>query len=667
MPIKPPLLDNRTYETLLDEARRRITRYTPEWTDFNPSDPGITLIELFAWMSDQLLWQMNQIPELNHRKFMDLLGIEQTPPVPATAHLTFTTNSKATVAPVARGAQVLAEGPDGKPLIFETDRDMDLVRPALLDVRVFDGVGTVIEKVNNATTAQPFWPFGPKARTGAMFFLGFGSQKENGDLKAPAFPPRIWLRSFLPEGEGMQDVVRRTDMTLPPPPVRLVWEFLADDATDRWAPLDVYQDSTVALTMEGDIAIEGPTDVVWGKLEEVDEDSRLWLRCRLVEGGYRVDREPKLTMLAPNTVSATNLATLEYESLGHSNGMPGQTFTLLYKPVQPASLELILMVSDGEGSREQETWTRVDDFLASGPDDTHFTLNAATGIIKFGNDAHGRIPEVNTEVIARRYRYGGGAAGNVGTDAITSLKAYAVGVKSVTNLRPAVGGRDMQSIEDLKLDVPQALRSQGRAVTAEDYEFLAAGAGGVLAAKVAPLHNPNVPDIEVPGALTVHILPDVYFGTALSPSRPPNPSPDLVAHICRQLDPYRMVTAEVYVAGAPFLEVRIDADVTVDPSFSPSAVRDACKEAINLHLMPFLAAPGNGGTAPTVKFGGSLYPNILAGVMEQVAGVRNARITAVYLNAHQQTSADALVRVPPCGLLWGCAEHVIHVRPDDES
>src|SRR6476661_6489285 len=89
MPLPAPNLDDRTFQDILDEARRNIPRYCPEWTDHNLSDPGITILELFAWMTDLLLYRLNRVPDKNYIKFLDLLGIQLQPARAATADITF--------------------------------------------------------------------------------------------------------------------------------------------------------------------------------------------------------------------------------------------------------------------------------------------------------------------------------------------------------------------------------------------------------------------------------------------------------------------------------------------------------------------------------------------------------------------------------------------------
>src|SRR5437763_14037907 len=75
MPLQIPSIDNRRYQDLLNEALARIPVHNPEWKNFNKSDPGVTLVELFAFLTENLLYRSNQIPERNRRKFLSLLGI----------------------------------------------------------------------------------------------------------------------------------------------------------------------------------------------------------------------------------------------------------------------------------------------------------------------------------------------------------------------------------------------------------------------------------------------------------------------------------------------------------------------------------------------------------------------------------------------------------------
>lgn len=83
MPLTLPNLDDRRYADLVEEARALIPGYAPQWTNHNPSDPGITLIELFAWLSEMLIYRLNRVSDDNLRSFLKLLnGTEWTPSGP---------------------------------------------------------------------------------------------------------------------------------------------------------------------------------------------------------------------------------------------------------------------------------------------------------------------------------------------------------------------------------------------------------------------------------------------------------------------------------------------------------------------------------------------------------------------------------------------------------
>ena len=79
MPILPPGLDDRRFDDLVEDLIARIPAHTPEWTNPRLGDPGRTLIELFAWLGDTLLYRANLIPERQRLAFLSLLGIGLEP------------------------------------------------------------------------------------------------------------------------------------------------------------------------------------------------------------------------------------------------------------------------------------------------------------------------------------------------------------------------------------------------------------------------------------------------------------------------------------------------------------------------------------------------------------------------------------------------------------
>src|SRR5204863_6550305 len=79
MPLQPPALDDRSYDELLQDLLASIPAHTPEWTSPQQGDPGRTLLELFAWLGDALLYRANLLPEKQRLVFLKLLGITMQP------------------------------------------------------------------------------------------------------------------------------------------------------------------------------------------------------------------------------------------------------------------------------------------------------------------------------------------------------------------------------------------------------------------------------------------------------------------------------------------------------------------------------------------------------------------------------------------------------------
>ncbi|HET7539649.1 MAG TPA: hypothetical protein VFK05_07250, partial [Polyangiaceae bacterium] len=133
MPIFPLNVDDRSFEDLVLEAKRRIVAYTPEWTDFNESDPGITLVQLFAWLTQTMLYRLNRVPDDRmFVSFMNLIGYGPSPAVPATAivEVKLAPGSGTTVVP---GFQLALSAP-GKDddIPFEADGQVPLVGASLV-------------------------------------------------------------------------------------------------------------------------------------------------------------------------------------------------------------------------------------------------------------------------------------------------------------------------------------------------------------------------------------------------------------------------------------------------------------------------------------------------------------------------------------------------------
>jgi hypothetical protein len=216
MPLPVPQLDDRTFEQLVTEARARIPRFTPEWTNFNDSDPGMTLVKLHAWLTETILYRLNKLPELNYLKFLELLNVQPRPAVAARAQLTFTLKklNKPTdplVTLVAKGTQVGVDDPDlTEELLFETDRTLTALNAVLAAIIVPGTDDTpkqlVTEYDADAVEVKiplPFYPFGKTLQLNAICLLGMllrPHRQQGQDYSLDRFPAgELDLTALVPE------------------------------------------------------------------------------------------------------------------------------------------------------------------------------------------------------------------------------------------------------------------------------------------------------------------------------------------------------------------------------------------------------------------------------------------------------------------------------------
>jgi hypothetical protein len=557
MPLQDhvPRLDDHTYDSIVAEMRSRISRYTPEWkpvwSDLNDSDPGITMIQVFAWLGEMLGYRMNQVPELNHLKFLQLLGVELRPAEPAEVQITFPMlpAHPSSTAIVPRGAQVIAETEGGgPPLVFEATQALPVLRARLAALLAYDGQVEYQPVTEASAHSQPFQPFGPTASAGAALLLGFD---DPGPFPAAEFTLYAWA--------GTQGRVAPVTCGIGAAPVfpSATVQWTAWTGID-WAPVTQLKDETLAFTRTGAIVLRTPEGLAKTQLPG-EPVPLFWLRGELSAAAY--ERPPSLLALRTNTMTLTQMETVRDEVLGGSTGRPNQSFRLSNVPVLRESLTL--EVDQGSGP---EIWNEVTDFLGSDSRSNDYVLNRSTGEIRFGDGRRGAVPIANinnpgANIVARSYRFGGGTHGNVAAGALHALRSAVPGIdeNGVVNLAASYGGRDEQTLDEAKLAAPAAIRSRCRAVTTSDFEFFAMQSANIARAKALPLRHPDFPGVAIPGAVTVVVVPD-------SDDPAPQPSEGTLRTVCADLDRRRLLTTEVYVAPPTYQKVSVRVQLVADPS-----------------------------------------------------------------------------------------------------
>lgn len=647
MPLPSPNLDDRRFQDIVDEAKRRIPLYAPEWTDHNVSDPGVTLIELFAWMVEMLLYRVNRVPEKAYITFMELMGVRLLPPAAARAPLTFwlsAPTSEPVTIPAGTEVATVQTSADNA-VVFSTDAPLVVRPPSLVSCLTSpDEQGFEDQTRDLGHEGESFLAFSPSPRPGNAFYIG-----DAGDLSGHILTLTI---SCSIEGIGV-------DPRNPP----LAWEAWCSDG---WLEAEVERDETGGLNKNGQVVLYLPQRMA---RRELGGKEAFWVRCRHVSprrGQPTYSASPKIHALSVETTgitgSATHSVTIAGESLGQSSGLPGQHFQLEFAPVLPRRPGEALEVFDDQRSA-WEPWTEREHFGDSLPGDTHFTLDSVSGLVSFGPSIrepdgstrqYGAVPPRGSQIRFSRYRSGGGAIGNVGSGTVSVLRSSVPYVDRVSNRRPAVGGRDAESLERAKLRAPQMLRTSSRAVTAEDYEYLAREASQSVARARCIQPRAVGADGPAPGAVKVLLVPAASPAEGRLTQAQLNLPPELIQEVQQYLDERRLLTSVLVIGQPEYRFVAVEARVKARVEADPQTVSDEAARRLYRFLNPLVGgADGNGWT-----FGRDLYVSEVFAVLQGTPGVEY--IEQVTMTVEGQPGNQTRVSVPDDGLV-GSAEHRIIV------
>jgi predicted phage baseplate assembly protein len=610
MALPAPNLDDRRFQDLVDDAKRLVQRRCPEWTDHNVSDPGVTLIETFAYMVDQLLYRLNQVPERNYIAFLDLLGVRLFPPAAARAPVTFRLSApQPQTVTVPVGTQVATVRNERNEMaLFTVMEDLSIVPCELTALAASGAAGGVTDHTDTiGYPDQTFFCFADDPRPGDALLVG---------LSNPVPSCVVLLRMDCRiEGVGV-------DPEWPP----LQWE--AWDGSS-WVDCDLEEDGTSGLNQAGDVVLHVPrshaASVIAGRRAG-------WLRCRYTppeEGQPRYTASPRITHLVAatvgGTVAAANVERVEDEVLGTSEGVPGQRLGLRRQPVVPVGPDLELQVSSREG---WQTWEQVDSFAESGPEDRHFVLEPATGEIVLGplvrnadgtSKPHGGVPEKDATLRVPVYYTGGGRRGNVAAGAISVLKSSIPYISRIENRRPARGGVDGETVDEAKVRGPVVLRTRDRAVTAEDYEHLCRQvAPEVARVRCVPGEGGEVRVLVVPDA--VDEGGHVRFEDLV-------PADETLERIANYLDERRCLGARVVVEPPVYQGITVVARIRARRRASTDRLRREAAEALYRYFHPISGGPDGDGW----PFGRPINVGEVYAVMQRLAGtelVEDARLFA---------------------------------------
>jgi hypothetical protein len=488
MALPTPKLDDRTFQDLVDEAKRLIPTYCPGWTDHNVSDPGITLIELFAYMTEQYLYRLNQVPEKNYVSFLNLLGGLE-PPRAARGTVTFTlAQALASDAPFnipkeTELATVRTETEDA--IVFTTDREAQVMPPRLAWILTTKDRDKDDWKEPEKAHNFPAWPQqdAPPPPFPALA-LGFGN-----DLSAHTVAFIIELEKSADEGK---------------PVVDCQWQVYRGEKpydNNPWVTLEVASDSTNNLRQSGEVILYLPDHCLEGKLGKYE--ARIWVRCSPRDTYTPPEIKSVRAETRGITVPVTQAQVIENEVMGTSNGRLSEIFSLLHHPilaprdpddgsdVDANADEWVVEVEVKDNPDNEKQWKPVDKSICR--------IDPVAGVVEFAHDRCSVIPTRGRRIRVRRYRTSAAELGNVSMGKISVIKSTSLqGIKSVTNRLRTSGGRAAQTLEDAQRRSPVRERLRQRAVTTEDFEVLAQQVPGVGGVRCLPDQNGNVKLLVIP-------------------------------------------------------------------------------------------------------------------------------------------------------------------------
>jgi hypothetical protein len=658
MNLPTPLLDDASFETLSRQLRQRIPVLTPEWTDWNPSDPGIALLDLVAHAAEGLLWRFNQIPEATQLAFLRLLGLPLRPPTAARVLLAFTSKHRSgaleTLAqdlPARAGAVAFAlerETPvwPGEALALLRQRTAapapeerelgESLRPTLAALAPRHASGTApafydVAMLDGQAAQDP-----ALAVDGCVWVAWLAPEK-------PGEAPPAWQRGsrftlgWWPAAETrdpQDDELARAEacpgLGAARAPRTLEWRVLAHDLVGGradWRPVAVKGDDTDGGSRAGVIELELPAapedllpPLVPAGLEGTEDFPpplppalagrvRLWLKAWPTPPAAGQPRTlPPLQRVAANAAWALQALPRGAEYLGRGDGQPQQRYRLGSAPVLADAVQHPVLV-EVEEAGVWVPWQHVNTLDLSGADDRHARIDGASGELQFGL----RGPQLGERVRVAGYRVGGGAAGNVGAGAVTRCDNTQV---AVNNPEPARGGRDAEALEAALQRVPAEVTRRDRAVTAEDFRALAEATPGaeIARAEVLPLFDPRTRSFERAGAVSVIVWPEA--DVALVPA--PVPAASQRTAVCAWLDARRLVGTELFVLAPSYRRIAVSCAVAVEPGFGPEAARSLAAQILQRYVAPL---PPDGPLGRGWPLGRAVRDRELIAAVLQVDGI----------------------------------------------
>jgi predicted phage baseplate assembly protein len=567
------------------------------------------LIEAFAQMVDQLIYRLNRVPDLHYIKFLDLLGVQLYPPTAAAGTATFWLAApQPTTVLVRAETEVATRRTDvEEPVVFITTGDLNIVPCQMQSVATQGVAGDAVDQTSRLDYGQELRCFSDQPRPGEALLIGLSR----------AVPScAVVMRFDCPvSGVGV-------DPRNPP----LVWE--AWDGTD-WTVCEVERDETGGFNRPGDVVLHVPAA---HRASVIARQRAGWLRCQIVPAERNQPEyttTPRIKAIRAFTIGGTigimHAESVHDETVGVSDGTPGQRFALQRRPVLRADSSAVLQVADVLADGGWADWLPVSDFARSAESDRHYRLDPVAGEVQFGPAVrqpdgslrqYGAVPPKGAVLRMSVYQVGGGSRGNVARGQINVFKTSVPYVARVENRSPATGGVEGETVENAKLRGPLELRAGGRAVTSADFEELARTAAPAQVARVRCVADATGPDTSAVRLLIVPRVAADELGR-LDDEELQRPPMELLRRITEHLDTCRLVGTRLAVSPPRYQGITVAARLTARIPGKAADVRQAALRALYQYLSPLDGGPERTGW----PFGRPVQAFDVSAVLAGVPGV----------------------------------------------
>ena len=634
MPLPLPRLDNRTFDELFDEGRLTLPRLAPGWTDHNYHDPGITLIDLFAWLVEMDMYRLDRTSAAAYRAFLRLVGIEPRPPQVAETVLTLELKPNADPLLLLESHYPQVAGASGA-VAFQLAHDLTVLPVQLAAVLGGSAESPFDYSRQNRPNDRRFPPFGPDPQQGDALYLGFDAPLKTMQSTTQV-SLYVWVDSPEKDLALRQRLIdectaERALLKHCQPPIarrdwqrhysaRVQWEYY--DRSKEWKPLSGVVDETRGLTLSGAVCFLAPEENqhIAGSLSS--HPKAYFIRCQLVSGYYECP--PEVQCVAINAVPARHAIDKDVkETQVDVSGRAGQQFHLKDRPVIPGSI--ILTVNE---NGKPDEWSEALTWDHAGPQDRVFVLSPERDEILFDDGRRGRVPKAGATIEVTHCQVGGGAAGNVPAGTLTRY----MGEGKVTVRQPfaAAGGAEAESLDDAKGRAVAWLGETRRAVTLKDFEDLAQRAPGAPVARAHAIadYDPALPCVPALGNITVVVV---------SPCARlvPEPGPDLLRAVERYLERRRTLTSQVHVVSPSFITVAVHAHLhTSTESDSKTLIGQAHKQ-----LEAFFHPLTGGQDGKGWPIGRDVYRSEILALLNSVPGVTHVDEVSLQIEAELETYA----------------------------